>query len=73
MIQVEQIGQRTVLPFDDLDIQFPQEPADSQPEIVADHDNALDACAVALTQSMDQFLVLIRTGMQPLFELIDDQ
>ena len=50
------------------------ESSDRQPEIVADHEQALQSHAVTLPQSGQQFApISVGLAVQPLLELIDDQ
>ncbi len=74
MALVEKIDQPRVLAFDHADLQGLHEAAHGQPEVVADHDQALDADAVALPQGLDQFRVfLAAVRVEPLLELVDHQ
>ena len=59
MVAIEEIDQRTVLPFDQPNLQFPHETAHRQPEIVPHHDDALHPPAVTLPQGLHQFRVLL--------------
>jgi hypothetical protein len=72
--RVQKVDQRAVLPFPQGDLQFAEKPADGQPEVVADKDQALDRLAVALPQGLDQFgPPLAPVGVQPLLELIEHE
>jgi len=73
VIQVEQINQRAVLPFDKPDFQFPEETTDGQPEVVPHHDEALHVLTVALPNGLHELTVeFFFPGVEPLLELIED-
>ena len=57
--RVEQIDRGRVLALDEADFQLAHEPADGQPEVVADQDEALHPPAVALPQGLHQLGVLL--------------
>ena len=74
MALVKKVDQARILPFDHANLQGLHEAAHGQPEVVADHDQALDADPVALPQGPDQFrVVLAAVRMKPLLELVDHQ
>ncbi len=57
---------------DERDFQLPQELSHGHPEIVADHENALQVRAVALAQGAEQIAVLnVLAAVQPLLKLIE--
>ena len=72
MVRVEQVDQGDVPIGDEIDLQLPHEPADREPEVVPDQDEALDPLAVAVPQCPHEFRVRGRVGMKPLFELVED-
>src|SRR6266851_154483 len=70
VVQVEEICQRAVLPFDKSDFQIPQKSANGEPEIIPHHDDALYPGAVALPQGLYEFGVfLFFLCVEPLLEL----
>ena len=73
MADGKEIDGRQIVPFDQLDVQFPHEARGGHPEIVADHDDALQSSAVALPQRPEQFGVVLVAGVQPLLELIEHE
>ena len=74
MALVKKVDQPRVLPFDQADFEGLHEAAHGQPEVVADHDQTLDADPVALPQGPDQFrVVLAAVCVEPLLELVDHQ
>ena len=68
----EEVHGGGVVPLDQRDLQLPHEPGRRHPEIVADHDDGLDAPAVALPQRLHQLGVgVLAPGVQPLLELVE--
>ena len=56
-------------PFDSL-----HEPGQRHPEIVAHHEDALDAVAVALPEGLrEPGVLVVPVGVEPLLELVDDE
>ena len=72
MSQAEEIDRRHVLSGDERDFQVPQELSHRHPEIVTDHENALQVRAVALAQGAEQIAVVnVLAAVQPLLKLIE--
>ena len=73
MQQVKEINEGRIAPFQNLDLHCFHEPADSEPEIIPYHHQALHPLAIALSEGLHQFGVCFRSfGMKPLLELIED-
>ena len=60
--------------LDEIDFKLHHEAAEGEPEIVADEQQALHACSVALPEPLNEFASLgLASSVEPLLELIDDQ
>ena len=74
MPRAEEVHHGDVLVGDQVDLQVAHEPRRGHPEVVADHDDRLDAPAVAMPQRGDELGLLIApAGEEPLLELVEDQ
>ena len=74
MLKVEQVDHRDVFPFHNRHIQFFQETADGDPEIVADHHDCLNCGPIALQQGLrERSFGIILLREQPLLELVENQ
>ena len=73
MVYVEQIDRGGILSFEEANFQLPHESGRRHPEIVPYHHDALHVLAVTLPQGLHQVGVLLFLfGVQPLFELVQD-
>ena len=71
MPRIEEVHGGGVLAFDEPDLQVSEESGRRHPEVVAYHDDGLDAPTVRLAQGGQQFGVLHpSSGVQPLLELV---
>jgi hypothetical protein len=74
MAGIEKINGGGVLSLDQFNLQFSHAPSRRHPEIVSHHHDRLNVLAITLTQSGNQFCVLLTPlRMEPLLELVKDE
>jgi hypothetical protein len=73
MARIEKINGGRILSLDQFNLQFRHDPSRRHPEIVSHQRDRLEVPAITLTQSGNEFCVLLTPlRMEPLLELVKD-